>query len=205
MKIDLPNMKSVAKEGAELSKEAQESLELVKKLEIKSNSDYHFASKAVAEIKDKGSKADETRRFLVDPFSAVVKDVNAAFKPALDLFGKAEKVLKDSITGFALRRQKERDEKITVAGQAESPEEAEALIVEAEELEVPEIPGVSLRESWVGEVYDADEIPKGYMIPDLKALEALTKAKKCDPKIPGWSAWPERSATITVDKIRRAG
>lgn len=202
----MSDLKEAEKLGASQAEEATESLERIKALPIADVSGLRFAVALTAEVKDRSGEFEAVRKRFVDPLNAVVKDLNAQFKPAGTSLSEAEGVLKGKISDFVLAQRAKRQAMIkqaSEASQAGDSAEAERLIAEAEKLEVPKIPGLAVNESWGGEVENPDEIPREFLIPDVKALAALTKAKKGDPKIPGWRASPTATVAITVSKVKR--
>lgn len=79
--------------------------------------------------------------------------------------------------------------------------EAEALgkdklkhFIEIED--APKIEGITVAETWEGEVIDAALIPREYLIPDMKKLKDITKVLKEATVIPGWKA--KSAKTISV-------
>lgn len=60
----------------------------------------------------------------------------------------------------------------------------------------PKIEGIVVGETWDGEVTDAAQIPREYLIPDLKKLKDITKVLKEATVIPGWKA--KSGKTISV-------
>ena len=64
--------------------------------------------------------------------------------------------------------------------------QAAELIEHAEQFEAEKTEGVGVRVEWTGEVFDDAQIPREYMVPDLKKLQAVTKTLGEKTKIPGW-------------------
>lgn len=186
-------------------RDAEASLDYIRSYEIQTNEGFAGAVSMVAQIKAKWTEVEAKRKSYVGRLADLVDDFNSEFKPGLEALKEAEKTLKDKLVGWAqvqgeLHRAKIQE--ATEAVQAGDQIKADALIAEAENHEVPAVKGCSIREVWTGEVEDPDQIPREYLIPDEKTLKALTKARKCDPKIPGWHAYPRPSVTITVSRVR---
>lgn len=202
----IPNMTELAEMAIVQAKDAEASLTFIKSMPVVTNEEYGVAVKLCADVKDRHSAIDEKRKSWVEPLNAVVKDINKTLGVPLNFYAEAETVLKAKIielntsrTAEISRLRKESSE----ASKAGDTEKAEALIAQAEEIEVPKLDGLGTGETWMGEVEDEKQIPREYMIPDLKKLKALTKNKKVDPEIPGWRAYSEGSATITASKVER--
>lgn len=61
---------------------------------------------------------------------------------------------------------------------------------------VPSIGGISGRSTWSAIVDDQDKIPREYMIPDMKALNAAAKRMKDKFNIPGARAVEDRNVVV---------
>ena len=187
------------------TQDAEASLDFIKRYEIESGAQFAGAVRMVAEIKSRWNELDAKRKAYTSKLAEIVDQFNGEFKPGLEALKQAEKVLKDKLAGYARTQAEQRAALLIVAsGAAEAGDQskADALIAEAAECEVPEVKGCAIKEVWTGEVADASQIPREYLIPDEKTLKAMTKARKCDPKIPGWRAYPHPSVTITVSRVR---
>ncbi len=203
--IEKPDMVAIAKLGEKQKLDAQGVLDLIKAHEINSNDDFATAVGMVAKVKGTFTERDGGRKEVVAPLNDEVKAVNDELKPGLDFLAEAEAILKTKLGAFAKTQFRQRTKLLAEAAEAvaaQNQEKADELITQADEYQPPKVPGCAVGEDWKGEVTNADEIPKEYLTPDLKALKAFTKAKKVDPKIPGWKAWPEPTVTITVSKVK---
>lgn len=203
---ELPNMIELAKTAETQAKDAEKSLDFIRGLPCVTNDEYQTALRVCADVKIRHSGIDGTRKRWVDGLNAIAKDINKTLGVPLNFYAEAEAVLKKKMIELNQSRAAEiarlRDE-AQEAAKAGDTTKAEELIEQADELEVPKLEGLAIGEAWTGEVTDAEKIPREYLTPDVKALKALTKAKKTDPKIPGWKAYPEGSATVTVSKVER--
>jgi len=187
------------------TKDAVASLDFIKRLQITTGADFAGAVRMAAQGKTKFGEVDAKRKEYTSKLAEIVDQFNNEFKPGLEALKEAEKTLKDKLAGFAKVQADTRAQmlrKASEAAEAGDQAKANALIAEAAGYGVPEVKGCSIRDVWSGEVEDAEAIPREYLIPDEKALKAVTKARKCDPKIPGWRAYPQPSVTITVSRVR---
>jgi hypothetical protein len=66
-------------------------------------------------------------------------------------------------------------------------EQVAQAIATAAAVEAERSSGVSNELYWTGEVVDASQIPREFLIPDIAKLEAVTAALGEATKIPGWS------------------
>lgn len=203
--IAKPDMKAIAKVGKKQKLDAQGVLDLIKAHEINNVDDFATAVGMVAKVKNTFTERDGSRKEIVAPLNDEAKAVNGELKPGLDFLAEAEAILKAKLGAFAKSQFGKRTKLLVEAADAVAAkdlEKADALIAQADNFQPPKIPGCAIGEAWTGEVTNADEIPREYLTPDIKALKALTKAMKKDPKILGWTAWPEPTVTITVSKVQ---
>ena len=63
-------------------------------------------------------------------------------------------------------------------------------------VDLPKIDGVTLSETWTGEVVDQDALPRGYLVPDTAKLLAITKTLKEATDIPGWRIRKVRTVSV---------
>lgn len=170
-----------------VKKEVDQSVDLVKKFEITNQSEYSFAENALHECAKKHDELDKKRKSWVDPLNKVIKDINATFKPVLVSLKDAEATLKQKLGDYVLAQETKRKE--LLAEISEEPDRALEIIEHAEEYLPPTSQTASAKIEWSGEVINADLIPREYLVPDLKKLQAITKAFGKDPEIPGWRAF----------------
>ncbi len=198
-KVDLVKAGELA---LEYKTDAEKTHEFIGEMTVASAPQYEAAASICADIITQAKEIDAKRREFVDPLNEVVKNLNAFFKPPLEWLDKCEAILKKKLVLFVNSEAEKRDQLLLQAGQQNDSDLSEALIEQAEIHAIPKVTGVSMRTIWKGEVVDADKIPREYLIPDLKVLNALTKAKAGDPGIPGWKATPSTSPAITVSKVK---
>mgnify|MGYP001578203381 FL=1 len=168
--------------------EARGLLEAARSVEIASASDYAAAAETAAELRAMREAVEARRRSWVDPLNAVVRSINAAFKPAFDTLAGAERAMRDKIVAYSEAQSTAHEaavREIAAAPTQAGREDAHARLSEAV---VPRIEGLSLVETWDGEVVDASKLPREYLVPDVRKLLEATRAAGGDPKIPGWRA-----------------
>ena len=66
----------------------------------------------------------------------------------------------------------------------------------AANVDLPKLEGISVSETWTGEVADANAIPRQYLVPDTATLLGITKTLKEATDIPGWRIKKVRSISI---------
>ena len=198
-KVDLVKAGELA---LEYKTDAEKSHEFIGEMTVASAPQYEAAASMCADVISQAKEIDAKRREFVDPLNEVVKNLNAFFKPPLEWLDKCEAILKKKLVLFVNNEAEKRDQLLLQAGESDDSELSEELIEKAETHVPPALAGVSMRTTWIGEVVDPDKIPREYLIPDVKVLNALTKAKAGDPGIPGWKATPKTSPAITVSKVK---
>jgi hypothetical protein len=193
--------------------EATEVLDLVRRAEISTAADYEFAGGALKEVACKHDTIEERRDDRLVSFKAVVKNITSTFKPVLDAYAESERIWKDKIGSWAIDREAKRSDLLKRASrafEADKKDEGQALVREAEDLDVPKLEGVSVATKWTGEVIDAELLIKAVLegkvssevlAVNTSALLALTEARQGDPEIPGWKV----STKAAVRTSRKGG
>ena len=138
-----------------------------------------------------------TRTSITKPLLAAKKAVDDLFAPVLKPLKEAEGILKRKLSAYVDAISKHRVETMGAMGAAGSQEDRDALALQLADLEVPVVAGVSVLTAWTGEVMNEQDIPREYLMPNMKMLEDVTKAMGTDPNIPGWRAYPETSLRVS--------
>ena len=171
-----------------------EALALVKALEIRKPADAEFAGNALNEVSKHLDTLDKKRKKWVEVPKGIAKDIDQTFKPLLDKLKEAKDMLKAKIGAWHIEQEFARQRALKAASQAAQAGDTEATdraIVVAATHEVGKLAGVnSCKTEWTGEVVDAAQIPREYLMPDLAKLQAVTKAHEGDVQIPGWRTFP---------------
>ena len=183
--------------------EARGLLEAARSVEIASASDYAAAAETAAELRAMREAVEARRRSWVDPLNAVVRSINAAFKPAFDTLAGAERAMRDKIVAYSDSQAAAHEEavrEIAAAPTQAGREDAHARLSEAV---VPRVEGLSLVETWEGEVVDAAKLPREYLVPDVRKLLEATRAAGGDPEIPGWRAIRKTGTRVALPGGRK--
>ena len=208
--IKIPKFTEVSKAAQTDIQAVKDSEVLVGSIVVSNNDELVTAAQTLAVVKTTSEEIDERRKGFVKPLQDVVKDLNSFFKPAIESLAVMETALKAKIEGFVTTGLAERDRLLeAVAGESTPTGKAE-LIASASGITPRDVPGVSIRESWTGEVQDPDALVAwaaangrfDLLQPNDTVLKAVTKAKKGDPGIPGWYASLKRIVAVTPSKIR---
>ena len=183
--------------------EARGLLEAARSVEIASASDYAAAAETAAELRAMREAVEARRRSWVDPLNAVVRSINAAFKPAFDTLAGAERAIRDKIVAYSEAQSAAHEaavREIAAAPTQAGREDAHARLSEAV---VPRVEGLSLVETWEGEVVDAAKLPREYLVPDVRKLLEATRAAGGDPEIPGWRAIRKTGTRVALPGGRK--
>ena len=137
------------------------------------NSDEEAAQLAgvLGDVHREAKRLDEERKAALKPLQTEQKQVNARFKPALDLLGRAKAAVKGVLEAWEERREQRYREAIRAA----------ALGGDVDLAAPPPIPGLTYRTEVVVEVLDPLAVPREFLVVDTKALEKLAKAGKDAP------------------------
>ncbi len=161
-------------------------LDFAEKLQIKTEKDLESANSNLADIKNEMRRGEGVRRFFVDPYNELVKRVNAAFKPPLDVLAQAERIIKAKLVKYddeqakkaAKARAKLADDvnsgKIPIEKAAERMEGIQA----PPKTVVSPISGASLTFALRKEIVIVDEkkLPREYLIPDMVKIRKVALA-----------------------------
>lgn len=164
-------------------------VELIERLVIAKAADLEVASNWLVEVAKTHDRFDAKRKEWTDPLNKVVKSINAAFKPALDSLKACESTIKGKIGDYHADQAARQRAAIAAAAEAVKIGDAgaaKAALIAASATVVDG--GASVSTYWDGDVVDASQIPREYLVPDVAMLRAVTKARGCDPGIPGWAA-----------------
>lgn len=197
--VKVPAKREDWKQEIETEKnDISEALEEAEKLEIETQEDVDFVQAELINIKQQWQQWEEKRKGITKPMNDALREVRALFKPVQDGLKSLESVLKRKLLQAKEREAAEQARLLAAASQAEKPEEVKAALIRASETRV-EMPGASVIETWRWEVVDANAIPREYLIPDEKKINAVVRAAKENTNIPGVRTWVEKSLRQRTD------
>jgi hypothetical protein len=200
-----PDAVTIVKAGEEHQGKASAALDFIEnEATIENLADYVTAPRVIADLKTQRDALDAQRKEWTGPLNAVVKSINSAFKPATEFYDKAEAILKERLSTF-YHSQTEHRTKLLQGVERASDEDRGVLMAQADEAELPKLKGVSYRVSWTGEVLNGEELKSfliennawEFLVPDVKALQAHSKALKGKVDIPGWRAFQKTVVAIS--------
>jgi hypothetical protein len=147
------------------------------------------AAAAQKKIDDAKAEADAAERAELDRQEAKLAEEKAA-RDAEELRLAEEKKTRER----EAEEERERIHQQTIAAAAAAQESARADTLEARAQntstapiasKAPKVKGVSGGKTWKAEIVDVDKIPRKYLTPDTKKINAVAKALKADADIPG--------------------
>lgn len=188
-------------EFVNLSKNATAAIEYAEGLEINTELQQTKAIDAVTKIKNEGKRGDTIRRFFTDPLNAQVKKINELFMPNLKAFEKAEGLIKTAMVKYQEKIAVKADiAKEKAAKQIESGKiSIEEGVKKIENVKTPEktvrteAATVSYKIEKVVTIVDPALLPRDYLMPDVKKIEAVAKA---GVEIPGVKVTETKSPII---------
>ena len=204
------NTAEIAAAAAPEVADAQACEALIARTSVSTDAELQVAISWIAEIKRKAEAVDEKRRSFVDPLRRVIDEINEFFRPALDSLKGAETVLKGKVSEHMEACEAQRRNLLAQVAGAE-PGDRTALVEAAGATTPAKVEGMSVRETWTGEVSDAAALTQWIVVNrrfellsiNERALVALTQAAGRDPAIPGWTATLKRTVAVTSGRVRR--
>ncbi len=190
---------------AETKREGEQTLAFIERAEINSETRLLWASEQMANIRAMHKSLDEQRTSITKPILEGKRAVDKLFSPTLDLFERAEGLLRAKMREFEARKLRD-----AMAAQAEAAKAFEAGDVDAGNAALDRAPAptadagghtTSLWWSWA--VADFAALSDDHKVVNAKSIDAAIKAHLATgstepPSIPG--------LTFTVDaKLRAKG
>lgn len=197
-----------------LSNSARKLLGQAQALQVVTAEDYEGAAAVLQALTAREKEVEARKAELWDPLAKLTKAVQALFNPPLKILDQAKKVVSGKMGVYA---QEQRN--IAMAAQLRANQEAEdarqnlldkaekaaddgnrvrAQILEARadsvqaatiEVDIPKVSGIQLRERWLFEVTNPEEVPREFLMVDERLVRAEVNAKEHLAKIPGVRIW----------------
>lgn len=161
--------------------EARAYLEACRQFQIDSQDSADTAAKMMAEFKRLRNELEDQRTGITKPMNAALRKVNGLFKPVIEYYDSCERALKDSVARFLGAQRAAQDAALSEV--AAGNEAALAVAHGQENIETPAT--LSPSSVWVVESVDPAQIPREYMLPDMRKIAAVVKAAGKDHGIPG--------------------
>lgn len=181
------------------TREAADVLAFVQTATVETDAEAQTATTQIKALKEAVKEIETERRKLTDPLNAVVKQINAKFSPVVDLYERAEKILKGQIIAYqtaARKREAQAFENAAALAQAGDAAAATQALIAASVSAPAALGGVSTRTLWRARVVDVSQVPREYLIVNEKALAALATTTKGAATIPGVEFYAEESLAV---------
>lgn len=198
----------------ELSNSAKKMLAQAQAIEVTTAGEYEEAAVVLQKLTAREKEVEARKAELWDPLAKLTRNVQALFNPPLKVLDQAKKVVSGKMGAYALEQRN-----IALAAQQRANQEAEdarqKLLAKAEraaddgnyaragvlearaesvqaptiESDIPKVSGIQLRERWLFEVVDPDEVPREFLMVDERLIRAEVNTKGSLAKIPGVRIW----------------
>lgn len=207
--IGSKELKVLEEDTAKKKKESLEVEKLIAAIEITDHDSLMEAVRYVAEIKKQHNEIEARRKTMARPLKKATDEINKFFKDPIEPLARAEVELKQKIGEYARACHMERGECLAKVANTTSLVDKQLFVQRAEAFVIPNIPGLSVNDSWGGDIVDPEALKKWaiennkteLLLINIKVLEALTKSAGADPGIPGWRAERKIGIAITVAKV----
>lgn len=157
---------------------------------ITSDAEQSAVDETLTAVKITRKRLEEDRKSFVDPLNQIVKRINARYKPVDERLEEAEHIYKrllatrlNELREAEVARAEKEAKKAEKAGAGELAHDIRETALTKNV--APSLSGVTMRTNYRCEVIDVSKVPREYLIPDEKKLNAMARALKEDFKIPG--------------------
>lgn len=152
---------------------------------IDSPEENEIAAEHLKEVKRRHKELESKRKEITVPMNKALGAVNELFRVPRQALEQGERILKSKIADYLERVEKANQAKLMAAAAAESPEDASEQLAAVVDTAPPK--GVSVRHVWRATVTNAGAVPRGFMVPDVKAIEAWANKGKTEapPELAG--------------------
>lgn len=164
--------------SAERTLEAKAIIAYLKEVVIADDEQYTAGAEQLVELKQQLKDLKAERTDLLEPHKAAQKAVTNETDGPIKLFEQAEAVMKDALLRYTREKEALVQKQLAAAYEAGKTDEgaSHALSLIEQATYKPEAKGLSYRNYNVVEVTDASLIPRQFMEPDMKRIEAAIKA-----------------------------
>lgn len=174
--------------------ETSEVLAFLNTFHVMNQQQMDMASGWLQDVKVKWATIEAQRKHYAKPLQDKIKEVQAYFKPALELLAGAESILKQKISEGALRAQAAQQAALAAAHQALQQGDMQGVAIATQGVQASDVsltPGVSMRPIVRFEITDPGLLPPVFWSPDpVKVQGAIDAGHR---EIPGVRIWEEQS------------
>ena len=186
MESEVSGVVAVVDDAEQLQHDAVEYLAGIETVDVE-NVGYVNTVTLLADVKDILGQIKAKRLALSKGARETIAAINDEFKPAEDIYARAEGILKGKLVEFRADTASIRSRMLTAG---EDPIEP-----------VPEVEGVIVKEKWDITV-DKNDLPIDFLVADIKAIEAALK-KDPERSIPGVIAIKVETLAVEHKKVKR--
>jgi len=169
------------------SKEADESIALVRDIKIECQEDLVFVNELLVDVKRKLNHVLEVEARVTEPHRALLESTRDLFRPAKQKLSVLEAVLKGKVAGAKAEEDASNRAALAQAAEAHKAGDADgtaaALAQVRHQTNVDS--GVTTRVGWAWELVDIEQVPRVYMKLDESALNKLCKGATEPQQLPG--------------------
>jgi hypothetical protein len=190
--LEIPKMGMVLAFTTEAKTEAANTLTMLREVKLVTPEQEQWAMNAANLLAKRHDELEKKRKSWTAPLKKVTGDIEAEFRPVLQLLDEGVAILKSKVGEYRYALEQEKQKALAAMSAAVSTgntQQAQALATQIETLAPPPPEKGTVTMVWTGQVTNAMEIPRQYLVPDVNALLAITASLKRDPGIPGWKAW----------------
>jgi hypothetical protein len=188
----VPKMPVVLAFTTEAKTEAEATLGMLREVRLTTPEHESWAMNAANALAKKHDELEKKRKSWTAPLKKVTSDIESEFRPVLQLLTQGIDILKQKVGDYRFALEQEKRKALAAmhtAVQAGDTAQVQALATQIEISAPPPPDKGSVNMVWTGQVTNATEIPRQYLVPDVNALLTITASLKRDPGIPGWKAW----------------
>ena len=187
--------KTLATISAERSVEAKAIIAYLKEVVIDDDDQYTAGAEQLVELKQQLKDLKAEKADLLEPLKAQQKAITNETDGPIRLFEQAESVMKDALLAYTVLKEDRAQKQLAAAYAHGNTEEGatHALALIEQATSKPEAKGISYRKHTVVDVSDAGKLPREFMMPDMKKIEAAAKA---GIQIPGVTVREEQRVAV---------
>lgn len=147
--------------------------------EIDTPEEHELAGDMLKDLKRRFKDLEAQRTSITGPMNQSLKAVNNLFRAPKEVLSRAEKLLKLKLAEYGERAEQENQLLVDVAGAAETAAQATEALAAVRDTAPPQ--GVSVRHVWKAEIVDPDAVPRAFLVPNIRAIEAWGKGHAGEP------------------------
>lgn len=178
---------------------ARMAIEKLRSLPVVGNPGIALASDLLQHVKGEWERLDSRRKAITQPLLEAKRKIDALFSPATEALLEGEAILKRKIADAKNALERANYEAQIAAQQHLLQGDARGAALATQNLQPVEAPaGIQYREVWKWRITNAAVLPRDFLCPDTKKIEAHVKAHGQNHNIPGIAV--ERDTQIAAGR-----